>query len=138
MTIYEYKFFPAPTTARTGNSVELAQDYGRELQSDVNLIAGMGWEYVGREAMPVVRRKWFFFKETFAEDFIIFRRPIAGASLAEFRPHITKVADRARDRVLEKAAAPVGVMPRRVQHIPLPTRPEERRSRIRAAMSVRA
>ena len=77
MIDYEYKFFPAPLQGPVGaeNAVDGAS-FAPTFQRQINLISANGWEFVGREAMPVERRVWLVLRRTAYEDFLVFRRPL--------------------------------------------------------------
>lgn len=75
---YEYKFFPAPrqVTGQVGLETDKAS-FAPTLLRQINLISANGWEFVGREALPVERRAWLILRRSSHEDFLVFRRPLA-------------------------------------------------------------
>ncbi|WP_284163395.1 hypothetical protein [Frigidibacter sp. SD6-1] len=107
MTTFEYKLIPAPRQ-RAGQGV-LADDgasFAPTVQRQINLVTSAGWEFVGREAMPVEKRAWLVLRRTVDEDFLVFRRPVTGAATRPVQP--PKVRPR---RVRRAAALPVNVTP---------------------------
>lgn len=97
--MFEYKFLPAPKQVKRGAAMQNAPDaLTRTLDSEINLVAGSGWEFVGTDRIPV-KGRWLFLPVTRQKDFLIFRRPLGEAE----KPHIPDTA----------AAAPV--RPRRVR-----------------------
>lgn len=107
MTTFEYKLILAPRQ-RDGQGL-LADDgtsFAPTVQRQINLVTSAGWEFVGREAMPVEKRAWFVLRRTAEEDFLVFRRPVTGP---EARPTAQpKVRPR---RVGRAAALPANVAP---------------------------
>lgn len=82
--MYEYKFLPAPAQVRRGASTRNGADaLTRRLDSEINLVAGLGWEFLRTERMPV-KGRWLFLPVTRQRDYLIFRRPLSAAE----RPHI--------------------------------------------------
>lgn len=78
MIDYEYKFFPAPLQVPGGADMTVdGASFAPTLQRQMNLISANGWEFVGREAMPVERRVWLVLRRTVYEDFLVFRRPLS-------------------------------------------------------------
>lgn len=76
MTEFEYKLFPSPRQISGGAELQTdGASFAPTLEQQINLITSNGWEFVGREAMPVERRRWLILKRTVNEDFLVFRRP---------------------------------------------------------------
>ncbi len=97
--MYEYKFLPAPKQVKRGElTLNDSDALTRTLDSEINLVVGIGWEFLRTERVPV-RRRWLFLPLTRQQDFLIFRRPLTEAET----PYIP-----------ETPCAP-SVRPRRVQ-----------------------
>lgn len=99
---FEYKLFSLPKQLDNGQAiVTSAGEFAPTLQRQINLIVENGWEFVGREEIPVERRQWLLLKRRETDDYLVFRRPAAVPG-SERRP-----APGLR-------AGSVGVKPRRV------------------------
>lgn len=85
--MYEYKFLPAPKQVKRGElTLNDSDGLTRTIGSEINLVAGAGWEFLRTETMPV-RGRWLFLPVTRRQDFLIFRRPLTEAEV----PHIPDV-----------------------------------------------
>lgn len=103
--MFEYKFMPAPRQVRRGvTMVNDASALTRTLDSEINLVAGSGWEFLRTEKMPV-KERWFLLAVTRQRDFMIFRRPLAPAEIPPM-PEAPAATVRPR-RVRPRRAAPV-------------------------------
>jgi hypothetical protein len=69
------------------------------MDSEVNLLAGGGWEYLRTDRVPVRKRRFLFLYSTTYRDVMVFRRAMAGPRLVEME---------------QKTAPEVSVRPRRV------------------------
>jgi hypothetical protein len=101
--MYEYKFLPAPAQVQKGAStLNGADGLTRTLDSEINLVAGSGWEFLRTERMPV-KGRWLFLPVTRQRDYLIFRRPLSEAE----RPHIPQTdAPAVRPRRVQTQGAP--------------------------------
>ncbi|MCY1128552.1 hypothetical protein OU426_16950 [Frigidibacter sp. RF13] len=107
MTTFEYKLIPTPRQlAGEGLLADDGASFAPTVQRQINLVTSAGWEFVGREAMPVEKRAWLILRRKVEEDFLVFRRPVTGLDAKPAAP--PKVRPR---RISRAAALPANVTP---------------------------
>lgn len=72
------------------------------MDSEVNLLAGGGWEYLRTDRLPVRKRRFLFLHSTTYHDVMVFRRAMTGPRLVEVAPEPAAEANIRPRRVVAK------------------------------------
>ncbi|MGH1577629.1 DUF4177 domain-containing protein [Planktotalea sp.] len=77
MTPYEYKVIPAPMRGQKGKGVKGADGrFAHALETAMNEMAAIGWEYQRAETLPSEERAGLTSKTTVFRNVLVFRRAI--------------------------------------------------------------
>ncbi|GAA6182202.1 DUF4177 domain-containing protein [Shimia sp. NS0008-38b] len=83
---FEYKVIPSPTRGQKGKGVKGPEGrFAHALESQMNLLAGNGWEFVRAETLPNEERSGLTGSNTTYRSVLVFRRAKAG-DVAAFQP----------------------------------------------------
>ena len=79
---YEYSAIPAPSRGEKAKDARTpTQRYALALTSELNRMAGEGWEYVRADVLPSEERSGIAGRATIYHNLLIFRRPKAAATM---------------------------------------------------------
>lgn len=98
---HEYTAIPAPTRGEKSRDAKTPADrYALSLTTELNRMAGDGWEYVRSDVLPSEERTGLTGRATVYHSLLIFRRPLAPAR-----------QDAARGRHVPQPEYPVSASP---------------------------
>ncbi len=93
MTPYEYKVIPAPTRGQKGKGVKGADGrFAHALETAMNEMAAIGWEYQRAETLPSEERAGLTSKTTVFRNVLVFRRP-ADTDIEAFAPKLLEASE---------------------------------------------
>ena len=84
---YEYKVIPAPVRGLKAKGLKTAEDrFANALQSAMNDLAALGWEYVRADTLPCEQREGLMGKTTVYQNMLVFRKERTVETIAPMAP----------------------------------------------------